>query len=109
MIQRDENGSSLPNVSQPMIPGNVGPGDALVPFQSNGAPTSFGFPGGPSSRTPSVLNGGMDHSWLLHSLRRRWILALGMGLGVGAASAGVMWFLFPTSSTAVALFHMAAI
>jgi capsular exopolysaccharide synthesis family protein len=108
MMQRDENGFPLPNTAQPMIPGHPGPGDAMVPFQSNGMPPSLGFPGGPTSHAPNVINGGMDHSGLYHSLRRRWILALGMGLVVGAAAAGIVWLLFPTSSSAVALFHVAS-
>ena len=58
------------------------PGDALM-VQSNGAPTTpLAITGAPVPSTQSVLRGGMDANTFLHALRRRWILAVGMGLVV---------------------------
>lgn len=57
-------------------------------------------------KTPEVVSGGMDRSWFMHSLRRRWLMALLMGLLVGGMTAGFLYWLFPESSSAVALFHV---
>src|SRR6185295_18324629 len=82
------------------------PGDALM-VQSNGAPTTpLAITGVPLPGTQSVLRGGMDANTFLHALRRRWILATGMGLIIGAASAIGLWFGFPESSSATALFEV---
>ena len=49
----------------------------------------------------------MDANTFLHALRRRWLLALCMGLVVGGASAVALWYYFPESSSATALFQVA--
>src|SRR5215204_2092229 len=82
------------------------PGDALI-VQSNGAPTTpLAILGAPLPATPNVLRGGMDANTFLHALRRRWILAVGMGLVVGVAAAIALWLVFPESSSATALFEV---
>src|SRR5689334_17630428 len=84
------------------------PGDALM-VQSNGAPTQpLAVTGSaiPSSGAPNVLRGGMDANTFLHALRRRWMLALGLGLVVGAIAAITLWICFPESSSATALFEV---
>jgi capsular exopolysaccharide synthesis family protein len=48
----------------------------------------------------------MDANTFFHSLRRRWILALGMGSVAAVAAAATMWILFPESSSAVASFKV---
>jgi hypothetical protein len=48
----------------------------------------------------------MDANTFMHALRRRWILALGMGLVIGAITALTLWFVFPESSSATALFEV---
>ena len=48
----------------------------------------------------------MDVNWFFHCLRRRLILAIGMGLVVAMACAIALWFIFPESSSAVALFQV---
>src|SRR5690349_11951979 len=83
------------------------PGDALM-VQSNGAATQpLAITGAPiPSSAPNVLRGGMDANTFLHALRRRWMLALGLGLVVGASLAVALWILFPESSSATALFEV---
>jgi succinoglycan biosynthesis transport protein ExoP len=82
------------------------PGDALM-VQSNGAPTTpLAITGASLPSTHGVLRGGMDANTFLHALRRRWILAVGMGLVIGAAAAVGLWFGFPESSSATALFEV---
>ncbi len=82
------------------------PGDALM-VQSNGAPTTpLAITGTPLPAAQSVLRGGMDANTFLHALRRRWVLAVGMGLVIAAAAAITLWFVFPESSSATALFEV---
>jgi len=84
------------------------PGDALM-VQSNGAPQQqqpLAITGSPLPSTQSVLRGSMDANTFLHALRRRWLLALGMGLVVGAILGIALWILFPESSSATAYFEV---
>jgi polysaccharide biosynthesis transport protein len=83
------------------------PGDALM-VQSNGAPQNqpLAITGAPLQASQNVLRGGMDANTFLHALRRRWMLALGMGLVIGASAAIALWILFPESSSATALFEV---
>ena len=62
----------------------------------------------PTPTRQDVLRGGMDANTLMHALRRRWLLALCMGTVVAAGSAIAMWFAFPESSSATALFEVAS-
>jgi capsular exopolysaccharide synthesis family protein len=81
-------------------------GDALM-VQSNGAPSqALAITGSPPPSTQNVLRGGMDANTFLHALRRRWILALGMGSVIGAGLAVALWMLFPESSSATAFFEV---
>jgi capsular exopolysaccharide synthesis family protein len=81
-------------------------GDALM-VQSNGAPTTpLAITGTPLPTAQNVLRGGMDANTFLHALRRRWVLALSMGMLIGAAAAIALWFAFPESSSATALFEV---
>ncbi|MEX0611475.1 MAG: polysaccharide biosynthesis tyrosine autokinase [Pirellulales bacterium] len=61
----------------------------------------------PAVAAQDVLRGGMDANTFLHALRRRWLLALGIGLVMAGGAASVLWFLFPESSSATALFQVA--
>lgn len=68
-----------------------------------------GMYGAPNfSRTPHVVNGGMDASWFINSLRRRWLLATCMGLLLAALVGGLLFWLFPESDTAIARFLVKA-
>jgi len=66
----------------------------------------YGPLGGPQAgflpRGPEILHSGFDQKWLFHCLRRRWLLALLMGLLIGGATAGLLLWLFPESSSIVA-------
>ncbi len=104
MTYRDDS-SHAPNDHHALISGQQ-PGDALM-VPSNGAPHSaLTFPGPLTHNAQDVLRGGMDANTFLHAIRRRWLLALLMGSVVAAASALGLWFLFPESSSATALFQV---
>ena len=84
------------------------PGGALM-VQSNAGPTtSLAIPttAAVTGSPQNVLRGGMDANTFLHALRRRWVLAVGMGSVIGAATAITLWFVFPESSSATALFEV---
>jgi len=76
---------------------------ALV-TQSPGLPTPMAM-AGPAPAT-DVIRGGMDSSSLFHAFRRRWLRALCLGLLAGAATGAVLFWLFPESSSAVAMFRV---
>jgi succinoglycan biosynthesis transport protein ExoP len=84
-------------------------GDALM-VQSNGAPSqplaATAAQVQSAQAAPNVLRGGMDANTFLHALRRRWVLALGMGLVIGGIAALALWIFFPESSSATALFEV---
>jgi capsular exopolysaccharide synthesis family protein len=104
MTYRDDS-SHAPNDHHALISGQQ-TGDALM-VQSNGAPhTALAFPTPLGHNSQDVLRGGMDANTFLHALRRRWLLALCMGSVVAAASAIGLWFVFPESSSATALFQV---
>ena len=50
----------------------------------------------------------MDANTFLHALRRRWLLAAVHGLVMAGGGAIALWFMFPASSSATALFKVAA-
>ena len=105
MTQHNDEHSSYPPNSGPMV-GVPMPGDALVPGSVAQPLVPQNGYAGPGYRSPEVVSGGMDRSWFFHSLRRRWLLALGMGLVLGGGAAGLLWYMFPESSSAVALFRV---
>jgi capsular exopolysaccharide synthesis family protein len=106
MMYRDDEQTGMPDSHHAMVSGQHQPGDALV-VQSNGAPaSSLAIPGVPSPAFQNVLRGGMDANTFLHALRRRWLLATCMGLVAATATAIVLWFVFPESSSATALFQV---
>lgn len=79
---------------------------ALMVQPAGHAATQLAIPTGSVATGPDVLRGGMDANTFLHALRRRWMLALGMGLVIGAALAIALWCIFPESSSATALFEI---
>ena len=82
------------------------PGDALM-VQSNGAPTTpLAIPATLAPPSHNVLRGGMDANTFLHALRRRWLLAVCMGTVVAVGAGIALWFIFPESSSATALFEV---
>jgi hypothetical protein len=84
------------------------PGDSLL-VQSNGAATALAVPAAlPSMAAHNVLRGGMDANTFLNSLRRRWMLATGIGLVLAVGTAIALWVLFPESSSATALFEVSS-
>src|SRR5262249_15129546 len=106
-MHRDDSSSKTPEPHHALVAEQQHPGDALMVQSHNGAPTNPLTIAGPvQSGAPNVLRGSMDANTFLHALRRRWMLALGMGLVVGALAAIALWLLFPESSSATALFKV---
>lgn len=107
MTYRDDS-SHGPNDHHSLISGQQHPGDALM-VPSNGAPqTAIAIHSPLPATANDVLRGSMNANTFLHALRRRWLLALCMGSVVAAASAIGLWFLFPESSSATALFQVSS-
>ncbi len=106
MMNHDDDPSFASNSPQAMV-GMPHPGAALA-MQPIGAPMGASAVRAPSSPAQDVLRGGMDASWFLNSLRRRWMLALGMGLVVGTLAAIALWILVPPSASATALFQVSS-
>src|ERR1700742_561333 len=103
MTFRDDS-SHAPNEHHALVAGQPQASDALT-VQNNGAhATPLSIPGMPTAGVHQVLRGSMDANTFLHALRRRWLLALSMGLVVGGIAAIALWFVFPESSSATALF-----
>ncbi|HEY2826864.1 MAG TPA: hypothetical protein VGJ04_04630, partial [Pirellulales bacterium] len=102
MAYRDDEQSASPNPPHALI-GGPHNHDALT-VQSNGAPSAMMISSNPALPTQDVLRGGMDVNWFVHCLRRRIILAVCMGLVVAVAAALALLFIFPESSSAIALF-----
>ena len=107
MSHSNDNQPPVPS-TPPVTIGGPNPGDALIPG-GTGLPSNamvVSTPGGP--RSPEVVSGGMDRSWFYHSLRRRWLLVLFLGLFFSVTSAGVLWWLFPESASATALYQVSS-
>jgi polysaccharide biosynthesis transport protein len=105
MTYRDDDLSRSPDSQHAMIGGPHQPGDALM-VQSNGAPTALTVPGAPAYGPQQAFRGGMDANTFLHALRRRWLMATCMGVVAAGTAATVLWFAFPESSSATALFQV---
>jgi polysaccharide biosynthesis transport protein len=105
MTFRDDS-SHAPNEHHALVAGQPQPGDALT-VQNNGAhATPLAIPGMAMPGVHHVLRGSMDANTFMHALRRRWLLALCMGLVMGGIAAIALWFVFPESSSATALFEV---
>ncbi len=103
-MYRDDS-SSTNRPENAMVPAPEHSGDELM-VHENGAGGALAMPGIAGMPAQDVLRGGMDANSFLHALRRRWILAFGMGLLVGGSSALALWHLFPESSSATAAFEI---
>jgi polysaccharide biosynthesis transport protein len=68
--------------------------------RSNGVP-ALGWSYGPPLR-PEILSAKASPPALLHAVRRRWPLAIGLGFLVGGVAAGLLWFLMPVKYEAFA-------
>jgi capsular exopolysaccharide synthesis family protein len=106
MTYRDDP-HSVPDAPHALV-GGQHTSDALV-AQSNGQPSAAYYSTVAASPPPSdVLRGAMDANGFFHCLRRRWLLAICMGCVMATTAAGVLWFLFPESSSATALFQVSS-
>jgi capsular exopolysaccharide synthesis family protein len=107
MASHVDDHSHTPDSQHAMIDAPNHPEGALV-VQSNGAPHAMAIPTAPVFGPQQVLRGGMDANTFLHAIRRRWMLAVGLGFVAAAAAAIGLWYAFPESSSATALFQVAS-
>jgi len=105
MSYRDNDHSHPADEEHALVGGTHQPGAALVAHQE-AYPTPANAFAAPAFSSPDLLRRGMDANSFLNALRRRWILALGMGTVAAAAAAIALWVLFPESSSAVASFRV---
>jgi capsular exopolysaccharide synthesis family protein len=106
MYRDDDPSQSAPDSKHAMIGGQHPTSDALVVHTNGAATPALAYPAAPPVAAPDVLRGGMDANTFLHALRRRWLLALCLGLLMGGIAATALWFQFPESSSATALFQV---
>ncbi len=104
MNYRDDDQSSAPSEEHALV-GTNQPSDALV-TQSEAQLPAIDMAALNGYAPPDVLRRGMDANTLFHALRRRWILAAGLGLVAGAVIAVAFWFLFPESSSTSIMFKV---
>lgn len=93
-------GSELLNPATDAAPDRNG---AMVAATPVAAPPMFP---GLGSQGPEILHGGINQTWLMNCLRRRWLLALCMGLLIGGAVAGVLLWCFPLSASTIAFIEV---
>src|SRR3990172_9549923 len=106
MTYRDDHESPAPNSPHAMI-GGAATQSSLVP-QTNGMPPAMIYPTYSAPPATDVLRGSMDANSFVNCVRRRWLLALCMGLVIAVTTSGVLWILFPESSSATALFNVSS-
>jgi len=107
MTFRDDQESPAPNSPHAMVGGQYSQA-ALVPQTNGHAPAVIYSAGHAAPPMTDVLRGGMDANSFANCLRRRWLLALCMSSFVAATTAGILWFVFPETSQAVALFSVSS-
>jgi succinoglycan biosynthesis transport protein ExoP len=106
MTYRDDHESPAPNSPHAMV-GTPNQQSALV-AQTNGHAPPMIYANQSTVPATDVLRGGMDASSFANCLRRRWFLALSMGTIVALTTAGLLWFAFPETSQAIALFEVSS-
>ena len=67
---------------------------------------ALGWSYGPPAR-PDILKAKPNPVELLHAVRRRWPLAMGLGITVASIAAGLLWFFLPVHYEAFALLKVA--
>ena len=85
-----------------------GPGTALATIESQLQPVpAAGWHYGPPQR-PEILSAKANPLELMHAVRRRWPLAIGLGLTVGLLAASLVWYFVPIKYEAYALLRVGA-
>ncbi|MEX2113455.1 MAG: polysaccharide biosynthesis tyrosine autokinase [Pirellulales bacterium] len=85
--------------------GPTGTALATIDNQQHGVP-AVGWSYGPPQR-PEILSANPNPFDLMHAMRRRWPLAVGIGSAVGLTAALLVWFLVPVKYEAFALLRVA--
>ena len=86
--------SSSEVLNQPAAPSSpsramvtTSPYPAIMPAYADGG-----------ARGPEILHSGINQSWLINCLRRRWLMSIGLGLLVGGAATAALLWAFPQTS-----------
>ena len=92
------------------LPGSVGNGNStntsLATIESQLQPVpAVGWHYGPPQR-PEILSAKANPIELMHAVRRRWPMAIGLGLTVGIIAAGLVWYFVPIKYEAYALLRI---
>ena len=66
---------------------------------------AVGWSYGPPQR-PEILSAKPNPAELMHAVRRRWPLAIGVGTAVGVVAATLVWFLVPIKYEVTALLRV---
>ncbi len=85
--------------------GNGGTALATIENQLQTLP-AVGWSYGPPQR-PEILTAKPNPLDLMHAMRRRWPLAVGIGMAVGLTAALVVWFMVPVKYEAFAMLRVA--
>ena len=106
MAQHDTPNPSGNSPRRDMVEANSNAGSRL--------PNQLGFPIGSNGsavsayRQPEILTKGMDQTGLVNALRRRWLVATGLGLLAAALTGLALFYLVPESSLAKAVIHLSS-
>lgn len=104
MVNQDS-GFGGSEVMYPPAAGNHSASHQMVPM---GVPTipvpAHGMPMAP--RGPEILNGPLNQTWLVNSLRRKWLPALLLGTLAASLVGLLLLYLFPVSSQIVAYLQL---
>src|SRR4051812_14513895 len=83
--------------------GTNGSSGALTTLNNHASPGAiYNWTNGAAAR-PEILSSRPNPPELVHAVRRRWPLALGLGFTVGTVAALLVWFLIPVKYEAFAL------
>ena len=81
--------------------------ETKLPAVADPSANTLGTPGAPPPwMATEEQKDGFDIGGFLHSLRRRWIIGLGLGLMFASAVAILLWIFVPVESEAVVLIRI---
>ena len=105
-MTNQDSGTGRNEVMYPAVLSNGDSSHSMVPAQPYPAAMP-GFGGPP--RGPEILTGTINQTWFLNSLRRKLLPAILIGSLVALAMFGLLWWLFPESSSVTAYLRVKAI
>lgn len=107
-MTNQDSGISRSDVMYPAVMSNGDASGAMVPAQPYPAMPVPGF-GGAGPRGPEIVTGSINQTWFFNSLRRKWLPALLLGSLASLVMFGLLWWLFPESSSVTAYLRVKAL